>query len=134
MKFIAYGHKNILATHKTTIEITKDKDLTKRGNCIIGVNSDFEFKELKKLASGKNKKIMIRIEIKGINDEIIAETNNSFDHSCEFVVRKSDFKDRRTLAVKSNKGAIDLKRELISKLNDKSKGKDTVMNIRIETI
>ncbi len=35
----AWGHENILSTHRTTIEITKDKNLTKKGDCIIGVNA-----------------------------------------------------------------------------------------------
>ena len=46
--FFAYGHKNILATHKTTIEFTKDRELSLRGNCILGVNADFNLIELKK--------------------------------------------------------------------------------------
>ena len=40
--FTAYGHKNILATHKTTIEFTKDKELSLKGNCIVGVRADFD--------------------------------------------------------------------------------------------
>ena len=47
MKIIAYGHKNVRGTHKTTFEITKDKDLTERGTCIIGVNASYDLDELK---------------------------------------------------------------------------------------
>ncbi|MEM3427878.1 MAG: DUF371 domain-containing protein, partial [Nitrososphaerales archaeon] len=34
------GHRNICATHKTTLEITKSTHLTHRGDCIIGVGAD----------------------------------------------------------------------------------------------
>ena len=38
-EIIAQGHPNVLGTHRTTIEITKENFLTKNGNCIIGVMS-----------------------------------------------------------------------------------------------
>ena len=38
-RIYAWGHENILCTHNSTIEITKDKSLTKKGDCIIGVNA-----------------------------------------------------------------------------------------------
>ena len=36
----AQGHENILGTHKTTLEFTKDKHLTKKGDCIVAVAAD----------------------------------------------------------------------------------------------
>jgi len=35
------GHKNILATHPTTIEFTTAKEVTPAGDCIAGVNAVF---------------------------------------------------------------------------------------------
>ena len=35
----AFGHENVLCTHKSTIEITKHKSLSEKGDCIIGVNA-----------------------------------------------------------------------------------------------
>ncbi|HUT17100.1 MAG TPA: DUF371 domain-containing protein, partial [Acidobacteriota bacterium] len=37
---VGYGHKNIQATHKTTLEFTKDKHLSKKGDCIVAVAVD----------------------------------------------------------------------------------------------
>ena len=45
--FHAFGHKNLLGTHKNTLEFTKDKNLTLKGDCIVGVNADFDAGELK---------------------------------------------------------------------------------------
>ena len=35
----AFGHENILCTHKTTIELTKDEFVSKKGNCILGIKA-----------------------------------------------------------------------------------------------
>ena len=128
-KFKACGHKNITAKHKTTFEFTKDKSLTLRGDCIIGVSADFSLLSLKEfIKSLKNRKIKIIIEINNINQgldgekiikEIInAEVNPGFNSDSEMVIRKSDFIDKRTFAVKANKSSIELGRNLISLLKD----------------
>ena len=55
-KFKAYGHPNITAKHKTTLEFTKDKELSLRGDCIVGVKSDFELPLIKNFISQLKKK------------------------------------------------------------------------------
>ena len=35
-----HGHPNILSFHKKSVEITRDGDLSRRGDCIIGVGSN----------------------------------------------------------------------------------------------
>ena len=47
--FTCYGHENITAKHKTTLEFTKDKDLSLKGDCIVGVNADFDINKIKEL-------------------------------------------------------------------------------------
>ena len=37
--FIVMGHPNISSKHKTTLEFTKDHDIGKTADCIIGVRS-----------------------------------------------------------------------------------------------
>lgn len=34
------GHRNITAKHRTTLEITKDEEITRKADCIIGVRAD----------------------------------------------------------------------------------------------
>ena len=131
-KFNAYGHPNILATHKTTLEFTKDKELSLKGDCIVGVNADFELKKLKKfIQKSKNKKITITIETisnKKIKEKINAELNPSFNSSKEFVIRKTNFVSERTFAIRANKAAFDLNRHLINFLKEK----DNKISIIIE--
>ena len=124
-KFSAYGHPNILATHKTTLEFTKDEELSLKGDCIVGIKADFDLKELVDLIRNSNKnndkKVTIKIMSKNkkIQEKMYAELNPSFNHNKELVIRKSDFVSDRTLAISSNKAAFDLNRDLIDFLRDK---------------
>ena len=119
---LVHGHENIQATHKSTLEITKEPQLSKKGDCIIGVSADkgiadlsLEFKEsLRK----KNAKMTMLIEA-GETAEIV----NAFGsprlilaHPTDMVVRKSSHVCSRTLAIQADRAACDLSRKLVEKL------------------
>ena len=119
----AKGNKLIKATHKSTLEITKDSFLTERGDCIIGISSNYSVKDLPEdlkdhlLNEGK---IKITIKVDDLINDIIAYgskrlllTNNK-----SIVIRKSNYIDDRTLAINSNKSAIDINRKLIERLKN----------------
>lgn len=110
--FTAYGHQNITAKHKTTLEFTKDKEVTKRGDCILGVNADFKLESIRKFIEKKDR-IKIIIKANGLSEEINANVNEDFNDNEEIVIRRSDFNSKRTLGIKSNKACIDLSKELI---------------------
>jgi len=119
-KFNAYGHYNILATHKTTLEFTKDKELSLKGDCIVGAKADFELSKLRELIKKtKNNKIIITIKTTKIQEKIYAELNPSFNSNKEFVIRKTNFVSERTFAIKANKAAFELNRHLIDFLKEK---------------
>lgn len=122
--FSSFGHKNILSAHKTTIEFTKDRELTLNGDCIIGVNSDFDTLKLKDfikfLAKNKIKKIKITLNADGLEEDIICDINKDFSSDHEIVLRKSDFLSERTLGINANKAAADLNENLIKKIKSKS--------------
>jgi len=122
MQFTAYGHPNIRATHKTTIEFTKDQDLSLKGDCITGVNANFDVKVLKDfIKQNKDKKIRIILAVDDLKEEIIAELNPFFDDSNEVIIRKSDFVSKRTFAIKADKAAFDIDKRLINKLKNLNK-------------
>lgn len=134
-KFSAYGHPSILGTHKTTLEFTKDEELTLRGDCIVGIKADFELDELRDfIKKSSNKKIALTIETisnknsKKIKETIYAKINSSFNDNAEFVIRKTNFVSERTFAIHSNKAAFDLNRDLISFL----KGENNKISVIIE--
>ena len=121
-KFHAYGHPNILGAHNTTLEFTKDKEVTLKGDCIIGIKADFDLGRIKEFIKNIGSNI-VTITIKTpkpeIQETILAELNIDFDDNNELVIRKTDFASKRTFAIKSNKAAFELDRDLIEFLKKK---------------
>jgi hypothetical protein len=120
--FSARGHKNIEATHKTTFEVTREATLTKRGDCIIAVESTraatnlpFEFKEA---ARKEGAQIKVTIEAGELKETVKAKGSPklTFTHPTDLVVRKSDYVCGRTLAIRADKAASDFSRKLVEKL------------------
>ena len=119
----AYGHQNITATHTTTFEITKSKEMKKDADCIIAVKADKACKDLDKelrdsLKTGS--RIEITLEAGGASDKIVAYGSPALkmSHPEDIVVRKSDFIDSRTLAILADKAANELNQDLVEKLRD----------------
>ena len=131
----AFGHNNILCTHNTTIEITKEKNLTKKGNCILAVNSTKACSDLNQnlknqLKQGKKFKIVIKVR-----DQI--DYFYGYGHSDltlldkrDMVFRKSNFICDRTVLINCTKSANELNRKLIKYL----KNKDEKLSISIEKL
>lgn len=126
-RFHAYGHPNILGTHKTTLEFTKDKEVSLKGDCIVGADADFDLDKLNAfIKNSENKSITITIQpapndekYEKINETIAAELNPNFGSDKEFVIRKTDFASERTFGTKADKAASDLNRDLIGFLKEK---------------
>lgn len=121
---MAYGHKNIQATHKSTLEITKEKWLSKRGDCIIATSADKGLTQLgEKFREGlrkENVELTILIEVQGVSDIVKAYGSPLlfFTHPTDMVVRKSSYICGRTLAINADKAARDLSRELVARLRN----------------
>jgi uncharacterized protein len=116
-KFKAFGHENVQAKHLTTIEITKHKDLSLRGDCIIAVSSDFDLTKIKDEIIGKNN-AEITLEANDIKETFTFSINQDFNDNEELVFRRSDFTSKRTLGIRSDKSCIDLNKELIQQLKN----------------
>ncbi|MGV8143915.1 MAG: DUF371 domain-containing protein [Methanothermobacter sp.] len=133
--FHARGHKNMTSAHKTTFEITRDKKIGKTADCIIGVQSEAILEdlptELRKAIKDENTLIKIKLETENAVDEIkgYGHSNLNLNHPTDMVCRKSDYTCNRTLMIKADKAAVDLKRELI---HDLKEGKDLKISIIVE--
>ena len=120
----AYGHSLVQATHRTTIEVTKDPHLTKKGDCIIAVKADKSLADLsgdfKDAVRNNNAKISITIEAGEEKETVTAngDAGLSFNHPTDMVVRKSSYVCSRTLAVSADKASKDLSRKLVEKLKN----------------
>ena len=129
----AFGHNSIQATHKSTLEITKEAELSERGNCIIAVSADKAITDLnsqfKKSLRKENAKITIMIEVGDVVEVVnaLGSTGLILTHPTDMVVRKSNYICNRTLAIQADKAACDLSRKLMEKLeNPKQKVKITL--------
>ncbi|RLF76429.1 DUF371 domain-containing protein [Palaeococcus sp. (in: euryarchaeotes)] len=122
-RIVCWGHENVRATHKSTLEFTKEDFLTPRGDCILCIKANKGIRDLseefkKALKSGK--KLTIKIMVDEIEDELTAwgDERLILDHATSMVVRKSEYIDSRTLAVRADKAARDIKREIVEKLKN----------------
>jgi len=130
----AYGHKNIVCSHSTTIEITKEKSLTKKGNCIIGINAskgcyDLNF-DLKKHIQDGNK-IKVTFKLENLQDSFFGFGNKDLGllDKNDMVFRKSNFVCDRTVLINCTKSSNNIKRELIEKLKDPRKKLSIIFEI-----
>ena len=121
-KIKARGHENVLSLHKSTFEITKDKDLSLSGDCIIGLDIDKSMEdfpeEFKEKLANDDTKVIVELRTPNASDTIEGYGHHdlTLSHPTDIVCRKSTFVCSRTLMIKSNKAAIDLNRDLIKDL------------------
>jgi uncharacterized protein len=120
--FLARGHSNITSRHKTTFEVTMDAQMGKTADCIVGVSSEVSLDDLPaKIRRGlKDEKQLIRVilETENASDEIrgYGHPALTLDHPTDIVCRRSNYTCSRTLMIKADKAAFDLKRELVEDL------------------
>ena len=131
-KIMAKGHENVLSLHKSTFEITKDKDLSLAGDCIIGLDIDKSMEdfpeEFKEKLANDDTKVIVELKTPNASDTIegFGHHDLTLSHPTDIVCRKSTFVCSRTLMIKSNKAAIDLNRDLIK---DLANGESMEVNI-----
>ncbi len=120
ISFNAYGHGNIKGTHKNTIEFTKEKKLTPKGDCILGVNADFDLKKVKGFIKNKSK-LKIKISVETISDEFECIPNQKFNDNKEMVFRLGEFASERTLGLRASKACKHIKKEIVEKMKERGK-------------
>ncbi|MFX0048007.1 MAG: DUF371 domain-containing protein [Candidatus Hermodarchaeota archaeon] len=119
----ATGHSLIQCTHGTTIELTKDDYLTKKGTCILGIKASKACHDLnpelkKKIMSGG--KIYVVIKVGDMADSFYGygSKNLTLLSKKDLVFRKSDFICDRTVLINCSKSSKDLNRNLVKKLSN----------------
>jgi hypothetical protein len=123
---VAFGHENIQAIHPSTFMFTKEKHLSKTGDCVVGVAADKAVADLnqkfKDTLRKSNAKLNIIIQVGGLTEQINASGSPKLilTHPIDIVIRKSDYICNRTLAIRADKSAKDLPRELVEKLKNPS--------------
>ncbi len=118
-----HGHRNILGTHYNTLELTTDREISKRADCIIGVSASKACAgltpRLKDLIRKENKiRFSLRVGESIFSFEGIGKRDLSLFDEREIVLRRSEFVSSRTGSVRCTAAARDLPREMIRTLQD----------------
>jgi hypothetical protein len=135
--FSACGHENVIATHKTTFEVTKEETLSKRGDCIVAVEATKAASDLptefKEAARKEGAQITVTIQADELKETVKAKGSPQlrFTHPTDLVVRKSGYVCGRTLAIGANKAAIDFSRELVEKLKDPNQTTKVTLTVEV---
>ncbi|MFO7795983.1 MAG: DUF371 domain-containing protein [Promethearchaeati archaeon] len=125
-KVYAKGHPNILCTHSTTIEITKEDSLSLKGNCILGVKATKACEDLNKSLKDylrKGGRIEVLIKLKGLSDRFygFGHKNLILSNKKDLVFRKSNYICDRTVLINCSKSSSELSRNLIKKIRDSNR-------------
>src|SRR3989338_6007579 len=96
----AKGHPLVKGTHRTTIEITKENFLTKKGDCIIGVSADKACADLSdelKDALKTDAKFKVTFKVGDLEDSLTAygSPDLKLTNVQDIVIRKSSHIDDR---------------------------------------
>jgi len=118
----AQGHVNVQATHSSTFEVTLGSTLSIRGDCIIGVNASHSAQDINNLLGAILKrvdtKVRTHLSVGEITDQVqgFGSPHLLLTSPTSLVWRKSAFIDERTIAIRCDKSAKDLNRQLIESL------------------
>ncbi|MEM3656156.1 MAG: DUF371 domain-containing protein [Thermoprotei archaeon] len=120
--FYGRGHKNIVATHPTTLEFTKDTWLTPRGDCILLVGCSLAAADLPrevKAAIQNAASLKFKIHVGNLVDEVIGfgDPSLTLTDVKSMVIRKSAYASPRTVAICANKSAGDIDRKIVKYLS-----------------
>lgn len=125
--FLIYGHHNVSALHRTTLEFTKEDFLTQKGDCIIGIRSSKAIKDLSDglkhiLKDNGYGYVILKV---GQKIEIIKGRGNkslTFSNNVKIIIRRSSFISDATLLIQSDKAAKDVDREIVNSLKQGTQG------------
>lgn len=122
----AKGHPKIRATHATTLEITKDTDLTEKGDCIVAICASKGAADLspefRRLMKNNDTRVTMTVKVANQSETVTGRGDRrlTLSHPTDLVVRKSNYVCTRTLVVGADKSASELSREFVSALRRQS--------------
>jgi hypothetical protein len=133
----AYGHKNIRATHESTLEITEEAEVSERGDCVIAVSANKSMTDLssefKENLRKENAKMTMLIEAGDVAEVVnaLGSPRLILTHPTDIVVRKSNYICNRTLAIQADKAACDLSRNLLKRLENPKQKVTVKLTVRV---
>lgn len=122
-EIIAYGHPNVRATHKTTMQVTRDEEIGIRADCVIGVRANKSVSDIgpelrKHLLEGGEIEILLIVREQAFKLRAQGSGNLKLSNQRDSVIRKSSYIDDRTLAIRASASSHDLPRDMVKLLRD----------------
>ena len=119
----AYGHKNVSCTHRTTIEVTKDKILSEKGNCILAIMASkgcYDLNSKLKEEIWQERKIKVLIQVGDFQDFFFGfgDSNLELSSRSDIVFRKSNYICGRTILINCSKASDQINKKIINLLKD----------------
>ena len=117
-----FGHPMVRSRHRNTIEVTRDPELTLRGDCIIGVRADKGLADLSGevrdsiMVDGSELIITFEVPSESFVVRAFGSSRLSLEDAHEIVLRKSEFVSPRTLAIRADAAAKDIPRGIVESL------------------
>ena len=133
----AWGHGNITAENEATFEITKEKHLTRRGDCIVGIRASkgaYGLSEgFKRLARRVDARITVILRADDLREVAVGRGSPrlTFKHPTDLVARKSSYTCERTLMIEADKAAAGFSKFLIKRLKDPYQKIDVALIVEI---
>jgi len=120
--FTARGHPNIRSTHRTTLMITVDDQLTTRGDCIVAVRAEKGLRDLSPgikeviRSEGASVRLIIKAEGRTFITEGSGDPRLTLSHPSDMIIRKSGYICDRTLMIRADKAARDIEGSFVKLL------------------
>ncbi len=112
-----FGHENITARHKTTMEFTHESEVSFRGDCLVARSVVFDPEEVRSFLQSVSF-VRITIQAGDVVDVLECVSNPDFFDENELVVRMSGVQTKRTLGIRATKSARMLNPQLVERLSN----------------
>ena len=137
--FEAWGHPNVRSTHKTTLMVTRDEELTARGDCVVAVRAEKGAKDLdprlKELITNSETRITLTMEAGDSSLNVVGwgHPRLSLSDPLDMVIRKSGYTCGRTLMIRADKVACDIPIAFVKLLQDVDQRVQLTIHAKIVT-
>ncbi|MCW3991716.1 MAG: DUF371 domain-containing protein [Candidatus Bathyarchaeota archaeon] len=131
--FAARGHPNIRAGHRTTLMVTREPELTPRGDCIVAVAAERGLGSLdprmKEAIRSRDAGVRLILEAGGLIFEVLGRGNAglTLSNPTDMIARRSHYMCDGTLMVGADKAACDIEPPLLRLLQNS----DQVVNVTL---
>jgi hypothetical protein len=135
-RFRAWGHQNIRASHKTTLMVTRETELTTKGDCIVAVAAEKGLKEfspeIKAALKSPDADVKLTLSVDGHVFQISGKGDPglTLSHPTDIIARKSGYVCDRTLMVYSDKVARDIEPCIVELLRSREQVIEFVISVK----